>query len=116
MIIDLILDRKDEDERGNIAVTPNKLDDFYIPVVELYPVDEIPEALRSGYCYHYNARAFYHRVMDYANMGGVEIARALDGGTEADVKRTLCEYIDRNEYNPEIKDYINAVEWLDGAA
>ncbi len=115
MIIDLILDRKDEDERGTVAVTPNKLDDFYAPVVELYPVEEIPEELRGGYCYHYSARAFYHRVMAYGDVGE-EITRALDGGTEADVKRALCEYIDRNEYTPEIKDYINAVEWLDGAA
>ena len=113
MIIDLILDRKEEDVRGFIAVTPGRLNDFNKPVTELYPMEEIPEALRGGYCYHYSARAFYHRVMDYANMGGIEIARALDSGTEADVKRTLCAYIDGHEYNSEIKDYINAAEWLD---
>lgn len=40
------------------------------------------------------------------------ISRALDGGTEEDVKRELCLYIDDNGYNPAIKDYINSIQWL----
>lgn len=40
------------------------------------------------------------------------IADAMDGGTEEDVKRELCRYIDAEDYNPEIKDYVNSVDWL----
>lgn len=29
-----------------------------------------------------------------------------------DVRNALCQYIDENEYNPEIKKYINSVNWL----
>lgn len=114
MIIDLILNRKAEEERETVAVVAVPLDNFYRPVTELYPVEDIPAALRGGYCYRYSARAFYRRVLDYADMGGTEIARALDGGTEADVKRELCAYIDRNGYNSKIKNYINSVPWLEG--
>lgn len=115
MIIDLILDRKDIEASSSVSVSPVKLDDFYVPVTELYPADEVPEELRGGYCYHYSAAAFYRRVWEYGSVGE-DIRQALDYGTEEDVKRALCGYIDGNEYNPEIKDYINSVDWLDGAA
>lgn len=54
---------------------------------------------------------FYFDVQHYGRIG-YGIARAMDGGTEEDVKRELCEYIDKNEYNETIKDYINSVSWL----
>lgn len=41
------------------------------------------------------------------------IAVALMDNNEDKVKQLLCEYIDRNEYNPEIKDYVNTVNWID---
>lgn len=41
-----------------------------------------------------------------------DLARAIDSGEEVDVKRELGRYIDRGGYNPEIKNYIQSVEWL----
>lgn len=61
--------------------------------------------------YRYNAHEFYGEVMEYGEVG-FEITRAMDEGTEEDVKNALCQYIDENEYNPEIKKYINYVNWL----
>ena len=82
MIIDLILDRKDNDmvftEYGNKP---------------------------------YTAEGFYRQLVDYGEIG-FGIQRAFDGGTEQDIKRELCRYIDEQEYNPEIKNYINSVTWL----
>ena len=64
--------------------------------------------------FEYNARAFYFGVMGYGEIGH-EITRAMDGGTESDTKRALCDYIDNNEYNPKIKDYIKARVWSKNA-
>lgn len=61
----------------------------------------------------YDPKKFYDAVMDYEEGTEYPISRALDGGEEEDVKRALCDYID-GEYNPNIKKYINAVEWLQG--
>lgn len=61
----------------------------------------------------YDPKKFYDAVMDYEEGTEYPISRALDGGEEEDVKRALCDYID-GEYNPNIKKYINAVEWLVG--
>lgn len=78
MIIDLILDRKDEEEQG---------------------------------IYHYRPHDFYFDVLHYGKVGD-GITLAMDYGEEEDVKRALCEYIERNEYNPEIKKYIMSRRWL----
>ena len=40
------------------------------------------------------------------------IAQALDGGTNSDVQRELCKYIDEQGYNPAIKNWINSVAWV----
>lgn len=84
MIIDMILDRKGFEEDGVMD--------------------------------YYNPKRFYDMMMAYGEDGGsgFAIARAMDCGTEDDVRRELCGYIDRNQYNPEIKDYINSVEWIKG--
>ncbi len=84
MIIDLILDRKDNEKWHG----------------------------EDLYC----ARDFYHEVCDYSGlaMGAFDyISIAMDYGTEADVRKALCRYIDDNEYNEKIKEYINSREWLD---
>ena len=85
MIIDVILDRKDD----NTVWSDGK-----------------------GCSVPYSAHAFYLAVMDYGETSW-DITRALDEGTEADVKQALCDYIIKGGYNPEICDYINSVEWLD---
>jgi len=59
----------------------------------------------------YDAKQFYDNVVAYGEIG-FEIARALDGGTEENVKKALCDYVINNEYNPKICDYINSVKWL----
>ena len=84
MIVDLILDRKDDN-----TVWSDSL----------------------GHSIPYNAHTFYLNVMDYGEIG-FDIQRAFDGGTEQDIKRELCRYIDEQGYNPDIKEYINSVEWL----
>lgn len=78
MIIDRILDRKDN--------------------------------IKSGILY--NAHDFYFDILAYNNRWSEAITVDMDYGEEEDIKRTLCAYIIRNEYNPLICDYINAVTWL----
>ncbi|MBQ8248109.1 MAG: nucleotidyltransferase domain-containing protein [Lachnospiraceae bacterium] len=64
----------------------------------------------------YNAHDFYMACMKYSSTFkgvGDEITRAMDGGTEEDVRRTLCDYIRKNEYNPLLIDYINHLNWIE---
>ena len=60
----------------------------------------------------YDAREFYNDMMLYGG-NGIDIARAMDGGTNKDVQRELCKYIDDNDYNHRIKEYINKTRWID---
>lgn len=65
----------------------------------------------------YNAHDFYTAVSGYADVfpGIVEpITRALDCGTENDIKQKLCDYA--REYNPKICEYIESVQWLENDA
>ena len=66
--------------------------------------------------YPYNAHEFYNDIRDYERLGvgthGEDISIAMDYGDNRDVQRVLCQYIDRNEYNPSIKDYIRSQEWV----
>lgn len=65
----------------------------------------------------YSPEKFYRDVMRYnSSFEGIadEITRAMDFGTEEDVKRALCKYIEDNEYSKSICDYINSVKWLNG--
>lgn len=84
MIIDLILDRKEDAEYNGIDTY--NAHDFYIDCLE------------------------YDRVMDGIADG---IINAMDYGSETDVKRELCKYVLKNGYNKKICDYINSVNWLD---
>lgn len=77
MIIDIILDRRDDEAT-------------YKPL----------EDLRRMFIY-----ALHFEFCD--------LAKALDSGTEADVKRELCRYIEREGYDPLLKEYINSVEWIE---
>ena len=71
-------------------------------------VDRILDRKESG---EYNAHDFYFEVFAYGEIGH-RITEAMDYGENEDVQRELCRYIDENEYNPEIKKYINSVAWL----
>ena len=83
MIIDLILDRKDNEEA-------------------------------TGYD-TYDPYEFYREVMSYESIFEMprDISAALDYGTEDDVRKALCDYIDREQYNSDIKDYVNSKMWLE---
>jgi|DEB0MinimDraft_6_1074348.scaffolds.fasta_scaffold47472_1 hypothetical protein len=74
-------------------------------------IDEILEA-KEG---RYNARDFYEYVSESEAFFNSEwpISRAMDGGTNKDVQRELCAYIDKNGYNPEIKTFVNGFTWVD---
>ena len=63
----------------------------------------------------YDAHAFYREVMEYESIFDMtrDISEALDYGTENDVRKALCSYIDREQYNPSIKDYINSKNWTE---
>ena len=63
-------------------------------------------------CVPYDAARSMKYMYDEATIFGMtELARALDGGTEEDVKRELCNYIDNEGYRPSIKTYINRHNW-----
>ena len=79
MIIDVILDRYDNEKYGD---------------------------------YDYNAHDFYYNIFEYGRIGH-DITRAMDGGTENDTRRALCDYVLKNGYNPKIIDYINNRTWLE---
>jgi hypothetical protein len=87
MIIDLILDRKNDIETFN----------------ELY-----------------NTKTFYNEVLGYAEMFGCDsanniafkITKAMDEGTEEEVRHQLCSYVKDYGYNDDICNFINSVEWL----
>lgn len=63
----------------------------------------------------YNASNFYREVVEWGEFVpeySDPITRAMDEGTEDDVKEALCEYVIKADYNPTICDYINSVQWL----
>ena len=41
-----------------------------------------------------------------------EIAAAVNSRNNGEMKKALCGYIDRNEYNPDLKDFINNTIWF----
>jgi hypothetical protein len=83
MVIDVILDRQDDDTVWT--------DDGPVP---------------------YSPEAFYRAIVDYGDVAW-GITRAMDSGTEADVKKALKQYITDNGYAERIKDYIDSVNWLE---
>lgn len=64
----------------------------------------------------YNAKRFYNAINRYVDVfpdtNAAAIAHAMDELTEQHVKHELCEYVLVGNYNPEICDYINSVNWL----
>ena len=93
MIIDLILDRKDDDALLAQGYTHKRYSDGALVPLE------------------FNAAGFYRDVMRYGDIGR-DITAAMDYGENSDVQKALCDYIDGNEYNPAIKDYICSVNWI----
>lgn len=113
MIIDLILDRKDNEQSIADGHTHKLICGIPYNGV-LYAGEEIVYEGEHGFTkipLAYNATNFYQQVMDYGEVG-FGITAAMDGGTEEDVKRELCKYIIDNEYNPDLCNYINERRWL----
>lgn len=63
----------------------------------------------------YDAKEFYNDVIEYENVFDFKptISRAMDIGTEKDVKKALCDYVISQGYNKNICKYINSVNWVD---
>lgn len=68
--------------------------------------------IRDGH--EYDARDFHEYVSESEAFFNSDwpISRAMDGGTNEDVQRELCAYIDANGYNPKIKSFINKFNWI----
>lgn len=64
-----------------------------------------------GFRDQYDPHDFYMDVMRYGSIGH-DISRAMDSGTENDVKSALCNYIVQNNYNPAICGYVFSVNWI----
>ena len=96
MIIDLILDLQDDDRIRAQGYTHRQKWDGTIEPIQ------------------FSASKFYRDVLSYSYLTdhAEHITRAMDAGTEDDVRRELCRYITENEYNPEICNYINSRKWL----
>jgi uncharacterized metal-binding protein len=61
----------------------------------------------------YDKNTFFKEVLEYSKDGNFyDISNAFGMGSEKDVKNALCDYIDRNEYNPAIKAFIKQSKWL----
>ena len=63
----------------------------------------------------YNPKDFYQSTQKYnITFHGIgnEILNAMDDGTEEEMQKALCNYIDKQNYNPDIKNYINSQNWL----
>lgn len=65
---------------------------------------------------HYSAHDFYYYVYGYRDcMPDLSdpITMAMDYGGEDDIRRELCLYVIKCNYNPLICNFIKAVTWLD---
>lgn len=63
----------------------------------------------------YNPKRFYSAITGYRKTFPYItdlISLAFDYGMEEDCRRALNYYIDWGGYNPEIKMYVNSVNWL----
>ena len=83
MIIDLILDRRNDDAMG--------IHDAYSPA------------------------EFYRECMEYSAVFdgiGDGITRAMDYGTEDDVRNAICEYITLNGYDVRLYSYVRSRKWI----
>lgn len=66
---------------------------------------------RENGIFRYDPRELYNYINGWAGNIYDSVAHAMDEGTEEDVKKALCDYID-TEYPAQIKDFVNSVDWL----
>lgn len=62
----------------------------------------------------YNAEEFYRDVLEYENIFELshDITLSMDYGNNKEVQNALCKYIDDQNYNPDLKQYICSVDWI----
>lgn len=70
-------------------------------------IDAIIEAKEDGD--YMGLRYLYDQSVFF---GFDSLASAIDCGENADIQRELCKYIDSEEYNPELKEFVNSFDWL----
>lgn len=110
MIVDLILDRKDDDELIKQGFTHAKYWDGRLRPLAYDPKKFYDDLV--GYIVPMkDENGNWTKVAD-PDCPATKISRAMDSGTEQDVKDALCAYITNCNYNPEICDYINSRNWL----
>ena len=66
---------------------------------------------RENGIFRYEPKELYNYINGWAGNIYDSVVHAMDEGTEADVKKALCDYID-TEYPEHIKDFVNSVDWL----
>lgn len=76
-------------------------------------IDKICDRMNGAY---YNPRDFYNYLMQDSDEYSQMISAALDGGENSDVQTALCKYIQENNYNTSLIDYVNGVDWLNADA
>lgn len=60
----------------------------------------------------YSSKQFYNDCMEYGTIGH-GIARAMDSGTEQDVKREIKRYLFENDYlRQEIYAFVDSKKWI----
>lgn len=112
MIIDLIIERKDNEA----LIAQGKTYEYLLGVRRGKLYDGVDIVEEDGVKFtkiplKYSAKAFYQQVLMYGEVGH-GISEAMDYGTEDDVKRALCKYIEDGGYNMELCNYINERSWL----
>lgn len=70
-------------------------------------IDAIIEAKEDGD--YMGLRYLYDQSVFF---GFNSLASAIDCGENSDIQRELCKYIDSQEYNPDLKEFINSFDWL----
>ena len=65
--------------------------------------------------YRYKANTFYYDIVQYENIFKFEpdISKAMDYGSNEDVQKALCDYIEEQGYNKNIKNYIKSKNWIE---
>lgn len=70
---------------------------------------------KDNYGEGYTPAGFCSACREYGAVGA-DIIQAMALGSEEAVKKALCVYVQKNEYNPLLVDYINRVNWVEKTA
>lgn len=69
---------------------------------------------RDGYGDNYDFKKDGRYIYDEALEFNFDyISRAMDVGSNVDVQKALCRYIDEQDYNPDLKEFIMKKQWVE---